>query len=83
MWRKKREKWRPTTYLCKCQSPIFNTQNEKKQDAKLVALARTLTQLVFSIGTSTSKVMEEDMDKSKEEDNCKEENKEQAIMQGM
>ncbi len=31
---------------------IVHTQNKKKQDAKLVASARTLAQLVFRIGTS-------------------------------
>jgi hypothetical protein len=51
----------------------IHTQNEKKRDAKLVALARTLAQLVFSIGTSASKVMEDDMDVSKEEDDSREE----------
>ncbi len=38
----------------------------------MVALARTLAKSAFSIGTTTSKVMEDNMDKSKEEDNSKE-----------
>jgi hypothetical protein len=38
---------------------------------------------VFSIGTSTSKVTEDNMDKSKEEDDSKEENNEQAVIEGM
>jgi hypothetical protein len=49
----------------------IHTQNEKKQDTKLVASSRTLTQLVFSIGTSISKVTEDNMDESKEEDDSK------------
>jgi hypothetical protein len=52
----------------------IHTQNKKKQDAKLVALAKTLPKSVFSIGTTTSKVMEDVMDESKEEDDSKEEN---------
>ncbi len=61
----------------------IHTQNKKKRDARLVALARTLAKLVFSIGTSTSKVKEDDMDKSKEEDDSKEESKKQEVIEGM
>jgi hypothetical protein len=70
-------------FLLQALITTIHTKNEKKQDTKLVALARTLAQLVFSIGTSTSKVTEDDMDESKEEDNSKEENKEQAVIEGM
>ncbi len=48
-----------------------------------MALARTLSQSVFSIGTSTSKVTEDNTEESKEEDDSKEENKEQAVIEGM
>jgi hypothetical protein len=49
----------------------IHMQNEKKQDATSVASARTLAKSVFSIGTSTSKVTEDDVDESEEEDNSK------------
>jgi hypothetical protein len=61
----------------------IHAQNKMKQDTKSVALARTLVQLVFSIETCTSKVTEDDMDESNEEDDSKEENKEQAVLEGM
>jgi hypothetical protein len=55
------------------QAPIttIHTQNEKKQDARSIASARTLAKSVFSIGTTTSKFAEDNMDESKEEDNSK------------
>ncbi len=46
-------------------------QNKKKQDATSVASAKTFLKSVFGIGTSTSKVMEDDMDESEEEDDSK------------
>jgi hypothetical protein len=48
----------------------IHTHNRKKRDAVLVATSRTLTKSVFSIGTSnrTSKVTEDDLEGSKEED---------------
>ncbi len=65
----------------------IHTQNEKKQDAMLIASARTLTKSVFSIGTLTLKVMEDNMDESKEEDNSKEErpknNEQRVAIKGM
>jgi hypothetical protein len=70
-------------FLSQVSITTIHTQKEMEQDAKLVALARNLAQLVFSIRTSTSKVTEGDMDKSKEEDNSKEENKEQAVIDGI
>jgi hypothetical protein len=70
-------------FLLQASITTIYTQNKKKQDAMLAALARTLAQLVFSIGKSTSKVTEDDMDKSKEEDNSKEEHKQKAVIEGM
>jgi hypothetical protein len=70
-------------FLLQASITIIHTQNKKKRDAKPMALARTLAQLVFSIGTSTSKVTEDNMDKSKEEDDSKEGFKEQAVIVGM
>jgi hypothetical protein len=43
-------------------------QNEKNQEAKTVAFVKSLAKLVFSIGTTTSKVTNDDMDESKEDD---------------
>jgi hypothetical protein len=70
-------------FLSQVSTTTIHTQNKKKRDAKLVASERTLAQSVFSIGISTSKVTEDNMDESKEEDNSKEENKEQAVIEGM
>ncbi len=59
-----------------------HTQNEKKQDARLIASARTLKKSVFSIRTTTSKVTKDNLDEREEEDGSKEEcpkNKEQMI----
>ncbi len=46
---------------------LAHSQNEKKQQAKTVASVKNLAKLVFSIGTTNSKVTEDDMDKSKED----------------
>jgi hypothetical protein len=42
-------------------------QNKKTQEAKTVASVKSLANLVFSIGTTTSKVTKDDMDESKED----------------
>ncbi len=47
---------------------LTHLQNEKMQEAKTVASVKSLAKLVFSIGTTTSKVTKDDMDESKEED---------------
>jgi hypothetical protein len=70
-------------FLLQVSITTIYTQNKKKRDAKSIASARTLAKSVFSIGTMTSKVTEDDMDESKEEDDSKEEcpkNKEQRVV---
>jgi hypothetical protein len=49
----------------------IHTRNKKKQDASLVAMAKSLAKSVFSIKTTTSKVTEDKMEESKEEKDSK------------
>jgi hypothetical protein len=51
---------------------LTHSKNKKKKDATLVAMAKSLVKLVFSIGTTTSKVTKEEMEESKEEDTSNE-----------
>jgi hypothetical protein len=50
-----------------------HSKNEKKRDTTLVAMAKSLEKLVFSIRTTTLKVTKEEMEESKEEDTINEE----------
>jgi hypothetical protein len=47
---------------------LTHSQNEKMQEAKTVVSVKSLAKLVFSIGTTTSKVTKDDMGESKEDD---------------
>jgi hypothetical protein len=65
----------------------IHTRNEKKRDASLVAMAKSLQKSVFSIGTTTSKVTEDKMEESKEEEDSKSKqiksNQEQVTINGI
>jgi hypothetical protein len=49
----------------------IHTRNEKKRDASLVAMAKSLAKSVFSIKTTTSKSTEDKMEESEEEEYSK------------
>jgi hypothetical protein len=60
--------------------------NKKKWDASSVAMAKSLAKSVFSIETSTSKVTEDDMEESEDEDSedkLKKASEEQVTFEGM
>ncbi len=52
---------------------IIHTCNKKKRDAASVSLARTLMKKVFSIGTTTSRITENNLEEREDEDESKEE----------
>jgi hypothetical protein len=76
----------PHNFLSTASIISTHTRNEKKQDASSVATAKSLAKSVFSIETSTSKVTEDDMEESKDEDSkdkLKKASKEQVTFEGM
>ncbi len=76
-------------FLPEASITLTHSKNEKKWDAKSVALVKSLAKLVFSIGTTTLKVTKEDMDESKKMENSNgnedqvQRNEKRAVIKGM
>ncbi len=74
-------------FSSKASMTLTHSKNEKKWDTTLVATAKSLAKLMFSIGTTTFKVTEEKMEESEEEDTSIEEkverNKKRVAIKGM